>query len=267
MGYLQRLGFVVLLAVALPVRSALLPNLSDQWWVPTESGWGAAILHQGNTLFVDLFVYDANSNPQWFTSTAVLQGQLSGGDYLFSGDLLATTGAYFGLEAFLPNGVTRQKVGTLTLDVLTPTTAKLTYSVNGVTVNKTLARQFLQTMDVSGSYFGGFVFSASGCTPPALEGAASQLATLQIGKTGSAISIFAPGISGGSCNYSGTYQQDGHLGTITGTFSCANGDHGPFTLSEIEVNRSGISGQFTGQSQACNKLQGEFGGVRTTLGP
>jgi hypothetical protein len=28
-----------------------------------------------------------------------------------------------------------------------------------------------------------------------------------------------------------------------------------------------ISGQFNAQSQACTKLQGQFGGVRTTLGP
>jgi len=267
MGHLRRLGFVVLIALALPVRAALLPNLSDQWWVPTESGWGAAILHQGSTLFIDIFVYDANGNPQWFISTAVLQGQLGAGDYLFSGDLIATTGAYYGSGAFSPNSVTRQKVGMLTLDVLTPTSAKLTYTVNGVTVNKMLIRQFLQGVDVSGSFFGGFVFSASGCTPSALDGPVSQLATLQIGKSGSAISIFAAGINGGSCNYTGSYQQDGHLGTIAGDFSCSNGDHGPFTLSEIEANRSGISGQFNAQSQACTKLQGQFGGVRTTLGP
>ena len=114
-------------------------------------------------------------------------------------------------------------------------------------------------------YHGGFVFEASGCIPSALNGVTSQLAGLQIGQIGSTVSIFAAGIGGGSCNYTGAYHQDGHLGTIVGDFSCANGDHGSFTASEIEVSRSGIAGQFNGNSQACNKLTGQFGGVRTTI--
>ena len=50
----------------------------------------------------------------------------------------------------------------------------------------------------------------------------SQLATLQVGQIGSTVSIFAANVSGGSCNYSGTYTQDGHLGTVVGSFACTS---------------------------------------------
>src|SRR4030081_2549574 len=131
MNSLRNLCCAALLALGVSAQAALsLPSLTDQWWVPFESGWGAAVFQQGDTLFVDIFVYDANSNPVWFTSTAVLQGQLGGGDYLYSGDLIATTGGYYGLGAFSANGVARTKVGTLSFDALTPTTARLTYTVN-----------------------------------------------------------------------------------------------------------------------------------------
>jgi hypothetical protein len=263
----RRLCALLALAwVVIPAQAAVtLYNLTDQWWVPNESGWGGAISQQGNTLFVDIYVYDANSNPVWFTATAVLQGQESSNDYIYSGDLLATTGPYYGLGAFSPNGVTRTKVGTITLDVVSPTSIKMTYTVNGVAVSKTIVRQTFKTLDVAGNYFGGFVYMASGCTPAANNGPVNELATLLIGVNGSLVTVFAGSISGGSCNYTGNYGQDGQFASITGTFACSNGDTGPFTLSEIAVSRSGIGGQFTGSSQACSKLQGQFGGVRTTL--
>jgi len=261
MKTVRRFCLLATLALGLPAYAALLPNLTDQWWVPTESGWGAAVFHEGDTLFIDIFVYDTNSNPVWFTSTAVFLGQIGSGEYLYTGDLIATTGAYYGLGAFPPNGVTRTKVGTLSF-LTTGTSTKLTYTVNGVTVNRTLARQTLKAQDVSGTYYGGLIYEASGCIPAGLNGVVNQLATLQVGQIGSTVSIFAASIGGGSCNYTGAYQQDGHVGTIVGNYSCANGDHGPFTASEVEVTRSGINGQFNGQSQACNKLTGQLGGVR-----
>lgn len=255
----------VLFAVGIPAHASIISDFTDQWWSSFESGWGAAIFQQADVMFIDLFVYDANSNPIWFTATAVFQGQTGGGDLVFSGDLIQTTGSYFGAPVFTASAVTRTKVGTIIFDAVSATTAKLTYTVNGVVVNKTITRQTLKTQDISGSYFGGFVYTASGCTPSALNGPTNQLASLQVGQTGSTVTIFEANISGGSCNYNGAYTQDGHLGTITGTFNCTNGDNGPFIASEVVATKAGINGQFNGHSQACTKLQGQFGGVRTTL--
>ena len=265
MKIVRNLWCAVLLATVVPVHAALLTNFTDQWWVPFESGWGAAVFQQGDILFIDIFVYDANSNPVWFTSTAVFQGQLGAGDLLFTGDLIASTGSYYGASVFTPGAVTRQKVGTLTFDALTSTTARLTYTVNGVTVVKTVTRQQWKNQDLSGTYYGGFVFNASGCVTSGLNGPVNQLATLSIGQVGTTVTIFEANVSGGSCNYTGNYTQDGHVGTIQGTFACTNGDNGSFTASEIEVTKAGIDGQFVGQNQVCTKLEGQFGGVRTTL--
>ena len=265
MNTVRRICLLAALALGLPAHAALLPNLTDQWWVPTESGWGAAVFHEGDTLFVDIFVYGTNSNPVWFTSTVIFQGQLSSGEYLYTGDLIATTGAYYGL-AFPPNGVTRTTVGTITF-LATATSAKLTYTVNGVTVNKTLVRQTIKTAGRFRDIPGRIRVRGFGMHSGVVNGVTTQLGSLQIGQIGSTVSIFTAFISGGSCNYTGAYQQDGHVGSIVGEFSCSNPDNGSFTASEIEVTRSGIAGQFNGKSQACSKLTGQFGGVRTTINP
>jgi hypothetical protein len=266
MKIVRKFWCAVLLATAVPAYAQVtLSNYTDQWWNAFESGWGLAVFQQADVMFIDLFVYDTNGNPIWFTATATFQGQTGGGDFVFTGDLLQTTGSYFGGPVFTPGAVTRTKVGTITFDAVSPTSAKLTYSVNGVVVNKTISRQLLKAQNLSGSYFGGLVYTASGCTPTALNGPTNQLASLQIAQTGTTVTIFAASISGGSCNFTGAYTQDGHLGTVTGTFNCTNGDVGPFVLSEIEVTKAGINSQFAAQSQACTKLQGQFGGVRTTL--
>jgi hypothetical protein len=266
MKILRNFWCAVLFATAIPAQAQVtLSNFTDQWWNPFESGWGLALFQQADVMFIDLFVYDTNGNPIWFTATATYQGQTGSGDLVFSGDLIQTTGSYFGGPVFTPGAVTRTKVGTITFDAVSATSAKLTYSVGGLTVVKTISRQLFKNQDISGSYYGGFIYNASGCVLPVLNGPTNQIASLLIGQAGTTVSIFESTVSGVTCNFGGAYTQDGHLATITGTFNCSNGDVGPFVLSEIEVTKGGISGQFTGQSQACTKLQGQFGGVRTTL--
>src|SRR5439155_24085176 len=105
-------------------------NFSDQWWNAGESGWGASALQQGDTIFFDIFVYGTDTKATWFTAAAVYQGTTAQGHLVFTGDLIATTGPYYGAGAFNPNAVARQKVGTLTFDADTVDTATLTYSVN-----------------------------------------------------------------------------------------------------------------------------------------
>jgi len=54
---LAALATVAMCAFAVPSRASLGTNFTDQWWNPNEAGWGASILQQYNTLFVDLFVW------------------------------------------------------------------------------------------------------------------------------------------------------------------------------------------------------------------
>ncbi len=78
------------------VRAASTTNFSDQWWIEAESGWGASVLQQADILFIDLFVYGADSKPTWFTAAAIQPARSPAGHMLFTGDLYSTNGPYFG---------------------------------------------------------------------------------------------------------------------------------------------------------------------------
>ena len=135
MKYLLRLAAFVACIAAPAAFATSTTNYSDQWWNAGESGWGASALQQGDTIFFDIFVYGTDTKSTWFTAAAVYQGTSAQGHLIFAGDLIATTGPYYG-GAFDPGAVTRQKVGTLTFDADSVDTATLTYSVNGVVVVK-----------------------------------------------------------------------------------------------------------------------------------
>jgi len=111
-------------------------NFQDLWWNPAESGWGLNLAHQGNTLFGTLFVYGADGQPEWFVMSNG-KGDSSGGT--FTGSLFRTTGPVFNASPW--TAPTVAEVGTMTLDFSTGNAGKLTYTVNGVQVVKTITRQ------------------------------------------------------------------------------------------------------------------------------
>jgi len=75
--FLAAFAVITFFTLSLPVRASLGTNFSDQWWNPAESGWGAAILQQYDTLFVDVFVYGPDGRPTWYTAAAYYQGLAS----------------------------------------------------------------------------------------------------------------------------------------------------------------------------------------------
>jgi hypothetical protein len=58
--------------------STLTSEITDMWWVPSESGWGVNIVLQYGTVFATFFVYDSNKNPVWYTAQLSYQGTLCG---------------------------------------------------------------------------------------------------------------------------------------------------------------------------------------------
>ena len=73
----------------------------------------------------------------------------------------------------------------------------------------------------------------------------------------------------GTCTFTGSYTQEGKLGTVAGSWSCtiqsvSNPPHGTFTLSQIEANTNGITSRFLGSDQNCS-YDGYFGGFRDVL--
>ena len=112
-------------------------NYTSLWWDPEESGWGINLNQQGDIVFGTLFTYDASGQPMWLVMSAGRKQAAR----VFSGELYRTTGPAFNAQPFTPIGPANiTQVGTMTV-AFAGDFAALTYTVDGVTVNKTLRRQ------------------------------------------------------------------------------------------------------------------------------
>jgi hypothetical protein len=120
------------------LASAPQPIASYQgvWFQPAEPGWGVTLLQQGDHVFVTWYVYDADGRPSWlvmpaaqWTSAAALQGTL----YRASGTPLGAD--------YDPSRFAVAPVGTLVLEFQPDGSARLTATVDGVEIAKTMVRQ------------------------------------------------------------------------------------------------------------------------------
>jgi hypothetical protein len=110
-------------------------DYTDLWWNSAESGWGMSITQQYGVMFLAWYVYDASGNPVWYVaSNCVVQGVGC------SGSVYSTTGPPFG-ATFDPAQVHVSTVGTITASFTDASSATITYTVNGVTSTKQIARQ------------------------------------------------------------------------------------------------------------------------------
>jgi hypothetical protein len=117
----------------------MLPYMTALWWNPDESGWGLNLNHQGNVAFATLFTYDASRAPLWLVMSA---GALQPDGLTFTGDLYRTTGPAFNANPFTPIGAANvTNVGRMSISFSEANAAVLTYTVNGVEVQKPIQRQ------------------------------------------------------------------------------------------------------------------------------
>ena len=74
-------------------------DYGDLWYnapAESQSGWGVNIAHQGNILFVSLFVYGSDGTPRWYVASDVVP---TGAVNTFSGALFnIPTGTFFGVR-------------------------------------------------------------------------------------------------------------------------------------------------------------------------
>ena len=251
------LAVICLCSLALSARASSGTNFSDQWWNPGESGWGAAILQQADVLFVDLFVYGADNRPTWYTSAAYYQPQ--SGRVLFSGDLYATSGPWFG-AFFDPTAVFARKVGTLQFDANSTDFATLTYSVDGVVVTKSVQRQLWAYENFTGSYYGGLVYDQSHCSSSADNGHVEEFGGFTVDHAADNTFTLSLASNYGNCTITGNYSQLGHMGSVDANYACSYGINGTMTLYELERTSAGMTGRFVGQNNAC-QVAGTLGGV------
>lgn len=114
-------------------------NYTALWWNAAESGWGLNATQQGNIVFATLFTYDSGGAPMWLVMS---NGARQGSADTFSGELYRTTGPVFNAVPFTPiNAGNVTQVGTMTLAFSGANAGTLTYTVNGVSVTKSISKQ------------------------------------------------------------------------------------------------------------------------------
>ena len=169
---------------------------SDLWYIPAESGWGMQLVQRDGVIFATLYVYDINNKPTWFVATMDYQGSL-----VWSGDLLATTGPWFGMTPFDPTTVTIRKVGKMTWTSKTVNTGTVSYDVDGVNVSKDVVREGIALDDFSGHYAGAVHRAVSGCTNPAQNGVTETLGVTYVTQSGTSLELTDFPMVGGSCTF------------------------------------------------------------------
>jgi len=129
---------VTIVRQVFPVAQTATPavDYTDLWWGgASESGWGMAITQQFGNIFLAWYVYDASGKPFWYVAPACT---VSGSGC--SGALYKTSGPPFG-PPLDSTRVQASSVGSVIVSFIDANHAVLSYTVDGVSGSKTLARQ------------------------------------------------------------------------------------------------------------------------------
>ena len=256
---------LLLSALICVIGNARAVSYQDLWWNPAESGWGVNIAQQGDTLFATWFIYGPDNKPYWIVMPGSAKST-TGNGVVHQGALYSVTGPYFGLPTFNPaNVVVGSPVGTATFTFTDAKSGTLVYSVNGVSASKTITRQNIVPMNLSGSYYGGFRRDATGCTNTALNGSQlSQAIYLVSGTTAQSNSapVTITEVGGNGCRFTGAMIQYGSTYEGSGSYTCDG-------ATGIWVGREGLINEFsfsmrlnlTQNGETCT-INGSVGGFK-----
>lgn len=233
-------------------------DFSDLWWNKDESGWGVNIAHQGNTIFMTLFVYGENNTVKWYVGPAMTY--VGGAEGIeFGGTLYETTGPYLG-GTFNSEEVVNRIAGDASFLFPTGNYARLNYTVDNVTQTKWIERQTFKANNLSGRYLGATIGSTANCGASA--GPFEHESQFSVNHSGSGIVIQRSDSGVASCTYSGGYTQSGRMGTVTGSVSCSNGLQGTFEAFEAEAGYQSFSTRYTADFGGGCTESGRFGGMK-----
>jgi hypothetical protein len=111
-------------------------DFTDHWWNPLEPGWGISIhQHASDRVFAIWFVYSQTGLPVWYT----LQPGAWTSPTVYAGPVYRTAGPYFG-GPFDPSQVVASLVGSATLSFTDSNTGIFSYTVEGISGSKPIAR-------------------------------------------------------------------------------------------------------------------------------
>lgn len=252
------LAVASLLSVPASAANSWGTDMSDLWWNPAENGWGANLVHQGEIVFLTMYVYGPDSKPRWYVGSGLVS---IGGStpYTFRGELYETTGPYFA-SSFNPALVNNRPVGTATVAFTTINRGTLTYSVDGTNVTKTIERLTFRMNSLAGTYLGAAVGTATGCG--STSGNFALSAQFAVSHSGTSASIAATLSNGAVCTYSGTYSQAGRMGAMVGNLSCTNGARATYQAYEIESSYQGFFLRYDANWGGGCTESGRIGGLK-----
>jgi hypothetical protein len=219
--------------------------LTDMWWKPDESGWGANIVSQEDISFITLFVYDINGEPIWYVAPAARQVALTPtGLPVLNGKLYRTRGPWRG-GVFDPTKVAIAAEGTIDVEPISTSDAKFRYQIDGVTVTKLLTRQTWKTITDLPSSFGyhatmQLVKSTHIPSTPKTSITSTGSFTAEITANDAR---FTYQNTDKTCIYTGRITQTGKFSNFEGPYACTNGETGHALFNELEVNRHGFTAQ------------------------
>jgi hypothetical protein len=257
----------LVLTCAIPPASATSFSVdnSDLWGNPAENGLDLQIVQRADIIFVTLYLYNTNNTPIWYA--AVLQANSPTN---WTGDLMQTSGPWFGTQPFNPAAVTVARVGSMTF---TPTSARdgvLSYSINGVSNTKDIERMTLRYDNYNGNYIGMLAYAAEGCPNPGDRGLFNNRIDFSITQSGAYMTMISQQQGTTAvCSSNGDYGQDGQFGNtrqVTGSCSDGSGGGAVTTYYQMNTTPSGIMMNFTAPgsnpgSKGCT-LNGSLVGIR-----
>jgi hypothetical protein len=252
-------------AMAPASASSFSTDNSDIWWNPVENGWGLQMVQRADIIFVTLYLYNTNGVPIWYA--AVLS---TGSGASWNGDLMETTGPWFGTQPFNAAAVSVARVGSMSFSPTSLRDGMLSYSISGVANTKHIERMTLRYDDYNGNYRGMLAYAAEGCPNPADRGMFNNRIDFTITQSGANMSILSQQQGTVAvCSSSGVYGQDGQFGNsqqVTGSCTDGSGSGAVTTYYQMNVTPSTVTMNFTAPSSNAGSkgctLNGTLVGIR-----
>ena len=254
---LKRLLIALLFLTASAQAAAT--DYTDIWFNPQEAGWGMKMSCRATISYVSDFSFTAPTaiNPTWFyrprsrsTARATTTARCS-----------RRSAHYTSLPAL--RGASFTAAGNASFQPLDSYTAKLVYTVNNVgTVTKTIQRQPLTSIPLSGDYTGGLVLQQSQCANAGVGTLTLNASISQPVNNSGPTTIAISRADGMTCNFVGPLTQWGKLYQMpNATYTCSNGRNTTARVDEIEATAHGIEGQWSAFVEGSCVETGTFSAV------
>ncbi|HET7098409.1 MAG TPA: hypothetical protein VFJ68_13550 [Casimicrobiaceae bacterium] len=259
-----RIGVLFIAALVLPLPafgSAFSTNNSDIYNATNESGWAIELVQHADVIFATIYTYDSNMNPIFYSATLFAGGTGPSGNAIWTGDLIVSSGPWFG-GAFDESKVVRRKVGAINYVPQDTTGGTVSFTVDGVVVTKQIARVTLRNDSYAGIYQGTYKLVSSGCSDPTNNGTILINAVFTVTQGTNALTVVTSEVSGDSCTLTGDYVQFGQFGDSLGQFTCASGIKGTNQLFEMNVTPTDFRGRIIQNDNLGCSVTGSFAGIR-----